>query len=180
MRGPVPPSFLARKQQKQGSGAEREQGGSDGQAEVQQCHHPQRNGWSARRAGVHLATVAFSRARKGGRAQDREQKRHGGGKQQDGGAPVSVDAAGVPKGVESECPRCTKTDFKPPDDEDIMSQLRAMIASGMATVGFETEFAEQRLGMRLTDAANGDGVVVDAFTEYEGQAGAADGDFSFA
>jgi C-terminal processing protease CtpA/Prc len=49
-----------------------------------------------------------------------------------------------------------------------------MIDSGMATVQYHVAFAEQRLGMMLADAADGDGVEVVAFTEADGQLGPAE------
>jgi hypothetical protein len=64
-------------------------------------------------------------------------------------------------------------DFKMPDGMD-MASLRAMIESGQATVAYRTVFEEARLGMMLQDAADGQGVEVTAFTEYEGEMGPAE------
>jgi hypothetical protein len=64
-------------------------------------------------------------------------------------------------------------DFKMPDGMD-MTSLRAMIESGQATVAYKTVFEETRLGMLLQDAADGLGVEVTAFTEYEGEMGPAE------
>eukprot|EP00962_Isochrysis_galbana_P035549 scaffold12195_cov164-Isochrysis_galbana.AAC.2 len=64
-------------------------------------------------------------------------------------------------------------DFKMPDGMD-MASLQAMIESGQATVAYKTVFEETRLGMMLQDAADGLGVEVAAFTEYEGEVGPAE------
>ena len=50
-------------------------------------------------------------------------------------------------------------DFAPPAGIDL-SQLQAMIASGMATTQVKLTFDEQRLGMMLADAADGSRTVV--------------------
>ena len=50
-------------------------------------------------------------------------------------------------------------DFAPPAGIDL-SQLQAMIASGMATTQVKLTFDEQRLGMMLADAADGSRSVV--------------------
>ena len=64
-------------------------------------------------------------------------------------------------------------DFKAPPGVDLAS-LEAMIASGAATVTFNTVFEEQRLGMQLGDTADGDAVELQAFTELDGGAGPAE------
>mmetsp|Transcript_1929 Transcript_1929/g.5836 ORF Transcript_1929/g.5836 Transcript_1929/m.5836 type:complete len:325 (-) Transcript_1929:280-1254(-) len=61
-------------------------------------------------------------------------------------------------------------DFPLPAGLDV-AQLQAMLDSGQATVAFKTTFEEARLGMMLQDAADGDGVEVTAFTEFEGRPG---------
>jgi len=64
-------------------------------------------------------------------------------------------------------------DFQAPPGID-MSQLQAMIESGMATTQFHVTFEGQRLGMQLCDAADGCGVELNAFTELDGQIGPAE------
>lgn len=64
-------------------------------------------------------------------------------------------------------------DFAAPENMD-MGMLQGMIASGMAIVQFHVTFPEQRLGMCLADAADGQGVEVHAFTEADGQLGPAE------
>ena len=66
-----------------------------------------------------------------------------------------------------------QADFRLPDGID-MSQLKAMIESGSATVQYHVTIEEQRLGMVLADAADGLGVEVNCFTEFEGSAGPAE------
>merc|ERR550537_1821391 len=55
-----------------------------------------------------------------------------------------------------------------------MGMLQGLIASGMAIVRYHVTFGEQRLGMCLADAADGQGVEMVAFTEADGQPGAAE------
>ena len=58
-------------------------------------------------------------------------------------------------------------DFRPPPGLT-REQLAAMMASGCASVQYDVTFEEQRLGMCLSDAPNGVGVEVLAFTSQEG------------
>lgn len=64
-------------------------------------------------------------------------------------------------------------DFVAPDGID-MASLQRMIESGAATVQYHVTFAEQRLCMLLQDSADGSGVELGAFTEFEGQPGPAE------
>ena len=56
-------------------------------------------------------------------------------------------------------------DFAPPAGIDL-SQLHAMIASGMATTQVKLTFDEPRLGMMLSDAADGSRTVARRFGNY--------------
>jgi hypothetical protein len=64
-------------------------------------------------------------------------------------------------------------DFKAPQGIDIEA-LRGMIESGALATQFQVTFEEQRLGMMLSDAEDGDGVIVVAFTESNGELGPAE------
>ena len=64
-------------------------------------------------------------------------------------------------------------DFKPPENM-AMEQVRAMMAANKLTKQFKVVFEGARLGMMLSDAADGIGVSVVAFTEYEGLPGPAE------
>ena len=66
-----------------------------------------------------------------------------------------------------------EVDFKPPENM-AMSQIRAMMEANKLTKQFKVVFETARLGMMLCDAADGIGVSVIAFTEYEGLPGPAE------
>ena len=57
-------------------------------------------------------------------------------------------------------------DFRAPAGVD-MGMLEAMLKSGMAIVQFHVSFDEAVLGMQLTDAPDGSGVIVAAFTTMD-------------
>ena len=64
-------------------------------------------------------------------------------------------------------------DFPLPQGIDL-NMLQGMLASGMATVQYHVTLEEQRLGLCLGDALDGQGVEVLAFTELDGGAGPAE------
>jgi hypothetical protein len=66
-----------------------------------------------------------------------------------------------------------ETDFKAPEGIDVAA-LRSMMESGALTTQFNVTFEEYRLQMMLSDDDDEIGVVVMAFTEYEGNPGPAE------